>query len=80
MPVPSSDATLRLVAPSKNVTLPVGTVLPEAGLTCAVNVILVPLTADVAVAASTVVVEITGAVTATLSTADVLPEKVELPP
>ena len=49
-----------VVAPSMKVTVPVGVALPESGLTVAVKVRLVPLTAVVAEAVSAVVVAIRG--------------------
>ena len=67
VPVPT------VVVPSLNVTLPVGTTLPEAGLTVAVKVMLVPLVTVVAVAVSVVEVE-TEAGLITMETA----EEVEL--
>jgi hypothetical protein len=67
-----------VVVPSRNVTVPVGTAVPDAGATVAVNVILVPLTTEVALAASAVEVP-TGALTITLTAADVLAEKFASP-
>jgi hypothetical protein len=76
VPVPS------VIVPSRNVTVPVGTAVPDAGVTVAVNVILVPLAAVVDEAVSAVLVP-TGTVTAettTVTAADVLPLKFESAP
>ena len=62
--------------------MPVGVVDPEAGVTVAVNVMLVPLTAVVAEAVSAVLVAtgVGAADTTTVTAADVLPLKlVEAP-
>lgn len=50
VPLPS------VVVPSRNVTIPVGKAVPEAGVTVAVKVMLVPVVAVVAEASSVVVV------------------------
>jgi hypothetical protein len=65
VPVPS------VAAPSLKVTVPVGAVVPEAGVTVAVNVMLVPKTALVDDAPMLVVVPTTGAVIVTVVTAEV---------
>lgn len=54
VPVPS------VVVPLRNVTVPVGIAVPEAGVTVAVKVMLVPLVAMAAEAVSAVVVPIRG--------------------
>ena len=54
VPVPSA------VVPSRNVTIPVGTAVPEAGVTVAMRVIMVPVVALVAEAVSSVLVPIRG--------------------
>ena len=64
VPVPSA------VEPSVKVTVPVGAVVPDAGVTVAVKVRLVPLVAVVAEAARAVVVEMTGDVVMVTETAD----------
>jgi hypothetical protein len=46
-PVPFNVPVPSVVVPSLNVTVPVGTPVPEAGVTFAVNVTLVPATGDV---------------------------------
>jgi hypothetical protein len=76
VPVPS------VVVPSAKVTAPVGVALPDAGVTFAVNVRLVPLAADVAEAAIVVVVAITtgAALTVTATAVEVLPRKLLSPP
>ena len=70
------------MAPSRNVTVPVGTVDPEAGVTVAVNVMLVPLTAVVAEAVSAVLVAtgVTTADTTTVTAVEVLPLKLVVAP
>jgi hypothetical protein len=82
----ATPALLRLpvpmdVAPSRNVTVPVGSVTPDAGVTVAVSVIGCPKTAGFANETSTVVVPVNAAeFTTSLSTGeDVLPLKVALP-
>lgn len=76
VPVPSVEA------PSVKVTVPVGIAVPEAGVTVALKVILVPVCADVAEAVNAVVVAVrTGAaVTVTVTAVDVLPLKLASPP
>jgi hypothetical protein len=62
----------RVVEPSVKVTVPVGAAVPEAGVTVAVKVRLVPLTAVVAEAARVVVVAMpaTGGPTVTVMVED----------
>ena len=74
----SSEPVPIVVVPSLNVTLPVGTTLPEAGLTVAVKVMLVPLVAVVADAVSVVVVEI--GLTTSVCVLELLVEKLLSPP
>ena len=68
----------RVVEPSVKVTVPVGAAVPEAGVTVAVKVRLVPLTAVVAEAARVVVVAMlaTGGPTVTVMVEETLPRKV----
>ena len=69
-----------MVAPaSAKVTVPAGVVVPEAGETIAVKVMLVPLTADVADAVSAVDVATGKAFTVTATAEEVLPLKLESP-
>ena len=72
-PVPSRVPVPRVVLPSLKVTAPVGTMLPEAGLTLAVKVMLAPDVAVVADAVNVVVVAI--GLTARVCALDVLEEK-----
>jgi len=60
----------RVVEPSVKVMVPVGAVVPDAGVTVAVKVRLVPLVAVVAEAARAVVVEMIGDVVMVTETAD----------
>ena len=60
----------RVVEPSVKVTVPVGAVVPDAGVTVAVKVRLVPLVAVVAEAVRAVVVEMIGDVVMVTGTAD----------
>jgi hypothetical protein len=80
-PDPFSVPVLNIVVPSVKVTVPDGTVVPEAGVTVAVNVILVPETAVVADAVRAVLVPSGVAIAATVivTAADVLPLKLESP-
>lgn len=82
MPVPSRVPVPSWVVPSVKATEPAGTPLPDAGVTSAVKVRLVPTAAVVAEAVSVVVVAIvTGAAfTVTLTAAEVLAANVESPP
>ncbi len=75
VPVPSC------VVPSEKVTEPVGTPLPDAGVTAAAKVRLVPTAALVAEAVNVVVVAtVTGAAfTVTVTAAEVLAANVESP-
>jgi hypothetical protein len=57
-PLPLRLAEPRLVPPSKKFTLPVGTVLPEAGVTAAVKVTVCPSSEGFAEELSVVVVEV----------------------
>ena len=77
----SRDPVPTVAAPSAKVTVPVGVVVPEAGETIAVKVMLVPLTADVADAVSAVDVETgtTTAFTVTVIAVEVLPLKLVSP-
>lgn len=68
-----------VVVPSRKLTVPVGEVVPEAGVTVTVKVMLVPLTAEVLDAARVVVVAMTGAVTVTTTAEEVLPVKLLSP-
>ena len=65
----------RLVDPSRKVTVPVGTPLPDWGVTVAVNVTLWPVVTCAAEAVSTVVVAtvLGAAVTVTLTAAETEP-------
>jgi hypothetical protein len=60
----------RVVEPSVKVTVPVGVVVPEAGVTVAVKVMLVPLTAEVADTETLVVVAMMGGLVMETLTAD----------
>ena len=64
---------------SAKVTVPVGVVVPEAGETTAVKVMLIPLTADVADAVSAVDVDTGKAFTVTATAEEVLPLKLVSP-
>lgn len=81
MPVPSRFPVPRVVAPSLKVTVPVAAAEPEAGVTWAVKMMLVPLTAVVAEAVSVVVVAMGAAtlLTVMIRAAEVLPLKLESP-
>jgi hypothetical protein len=68
-----------VVAPSRNVTVPVGVAELEAAETTALKVRLVPVTADAAELESFVVVA-TPAVTVTVTAEEVLPLKLVSPP
>jgi hypothetical protein len=57
----------RVVVPSRNVTVPVATLLPDCGATVAVNVTLCPLVICAAEAVSVVVVATVLCVTITLT-------------
>ena len=82
LPVASSVPLPRVVPASAKVTVPVGIAEPEAGVTVAVKVTLVPLTAVVAEDVRVVVVAMPGAagLTATVTVDDTLPRKVVDPP
>ncbi len=67
------------MVPSRKVTVPVGVVEPDAGVTVAVKLMPVPLTAEVAEAERTVVVSTIGAFTVMTTGADVLPRKLVSP-
>lgn len=68
------------MVPSRKVTVPVGVVEPDAGVTVAVKLMPVPLTAEVAEAERTVVVATIGAFTAMTTADEVLPVKLVSPP
>ncbi len=69
LPVASSVPVPRAVLPSEKVTVPVGVAEPVAGVTVAVKVRVVPLTAVVAEAESAVVVAMMGTVLTVMETA-----------
>src|SRR5580698_110408 len=81
LPVRSREPVPIVVPASAKVTVPVGVVVPEAGETVAVKVMLVPLTADVAEAVSAVDVATgtTTAFTVTVTADEVLPLKLMSP-
>ena len=77
--VPPARATVfSAVAPSVNVTLPVGVPLPDAGATVSVSVTLVPAVIFVGDALSVLMVAVNAAcVTVIVTAADVLPPNVD---
>ena len=69
----------RTVLPSVKLTVPDGSPAPVAGFTVAVNTVVPDCAIEVGLAETRVVVEIAGAVTVTLTAAEVEPVKVEFP-
>ena len=82
LPVASSVPLPRFVPASAKLTVPVGIREPEAGVTVAVKMTLVPLTAVVAEDARVVVVAMPGVAgaTVTVTVEETLPRKVVDPP
>ena len=70
----------KVAVPSRNVTVPVGTLLPDFGVMVAVKVTLCPLLMEVAEELSTVVVAITADVMVTVMGCEVEPASLESPP
>ena len=79
-PVASSAPVPSVVAPSRNVTVPVGTVVPEAGVTVAVKVTDCPTVDGLADDVTAVVVDTSAAFTTCDNADDVLAAKLVLPP
>jgi hypothetical protein len=82
LPVASSVPLPRFVPASAKLTVPVGIAEPEAAVTAAEKVTLLPLTAVVAEAVRVVVVPMPGAAgaTVTVTVDETLPRKVVDPP
>jgi hypothetical protein len=78
VPVALSIPVPNVVVPSRNVTVPVGVADPDAAVTTALKVRLLPATADAAELESAVFVA-TPAVTVTVTAEEVLPLKLASP-
>ena len=75
-----SGADPRFTVPATKATVPVGAVLPLAGVTVTVRTVDAPWSKLAGFAATDAVVAVNGAVTVTATAAETDPPKLELPP